>query len=379
MYMKKLIVIILCLICIGVSGVYARSGGGGHSFHSSSHGFGGRSSGRSLFGKSSSRGFGTKNFGHVNASKIGGGARGVRSFSKGGAKAFASGKRSASSRYVGKSFAKAKTISSSKTARHPFHIHYSRPVYFVNPYYHHYYGGSMMRHDTAVVDTNAFHGFGKGTSGGAGASQRNFASQANQAKKDSTDIMDIQPINYLSDFAGVIPFPEQMKINSMIRRYKKQTGVEMAVVILPTLGEEVDIDDYAQLLFDKWGIGEKDINNGVLILITTEDKMLRLQPGYGLEELLTDADSRAIEDANIIPSLKNDKWNDGVLGGVNAIIKKFGTATIEATKQAYADKKAKEEAEREKMVGNVLIFIAIAGLIYLMVAVARKKRNRTIY
>ena len=159
----------------------------------------------------------------------------------------------------------------------------------------------------------------------------------------------------------------------MIRRYKKQTGVEMAIVILPTLGDEVDIDEYAQLLFDKWGIGEKDINNGVLLLITTEDKMLRLQPGYGLEELLTDAYSRRIEDQSIVPFLKNEKWSAGVFGGVNAIIKKFGTGTLEATKQAYAQKKAKEEQEMKDNVFTVMVWLLCIGVIVFVVGMGIKR------
>ena len=190
--------------------------------------------------------------------------------------------------------------------------------------------------------------------------------------------MDIQPINYLSDFSGVIPDQDEPKINLLIRQYKKITGVEIAIVILPTLGEEVDIDEYAQLLFDRWGIGEQDINNGVLLIITTEDGMLRLQPGYGLEDLLTDADSRKIEDDSIVPALTNEKWENGVVSAIDCITKKFGNASIDSLKQAYKEKKAKEEKEFEEQVFKIIKWTMIIIILFVfafLISNRRKKKN----
>ena len=310
---------------------------------------------------------------HLNASKIGGGAKGIRTFKPKLAKAGTKTSPRSPQKYQGKPFTKAKTIRTSKTAHHAVEITYTRPIYFVSPYYH--YMGMYTCDTTHVVsDTNAFPGFGKGKSGGAGASQR-FAVAKTKAKNDSIDIMDIEPINYLSDFSGVIPDADQRKINSMIRQYKKQTGVEIAIVLLPTLGEEVDMDQYIQLLFDRWGVGEKDINNGVLLLITTEDGMLRLQPGYGLEGIMTDYDSRHIEDSVIVPALDGEKWENGVLSAIHAITTKFGCGTIEATKQAYLAKKVKEEREFKYRLYTAVEWFVLAVLV-IIIGVIIKRRTK---
>ena len=337
--MKKRIVFLVIMCFLRIYDSYSKGGmSGGHSSCSHSSSYGSSSHGSSY---------------HISESHS---TREVRSFShesNGIGKSF--------SRYYGKSFAKSKTITSSGKSHHEVSIQYSKPVYFYNPYYHFYYYHPILfhNHDSTAIDTNAFNGFGKGRSGGAGASERNFGGEEIKTKKDSMDIMDIQPINYLSDFSGVIPDADEPKINSMIRQYKKKTGVEIAVVIIPTLGEEVNIDDYAQLLFDHWGIGEKDINNGVLILITTEDGMMRIQSGYGLEEILTDAGSRDIEDEIMIPQLTNKKWEAGIINGITAIITKFGSGPIESTKNAYKVKHEKEREDDRNLMIAVLFLIVI--------------------
>lgn len=227
------------------------------------------------------------------------GRTGVRSFSK-------TGTPKSTAKYIGKPLAKPRTVSTSarysKYSRHSVSYTYTRPVRFYNPYLTYYLltqgNNGYYPNQPAVVDTNAFPGFGNGKSGGAGASVSNIGTGK---MVDTLDVAELQPINYLSDYAQIIPDNDEPRINSMIRQYKKLTGIEIAILTVPTLGDEIDIDSYTQVIFDQWGIGEAGENNGILIVISSVDELLRLQPGYGLEELLTDADSRHIEDTYMVP------------------------------------------------------------------------------
>lgn len=370
--MKKIIIIVLAIVLCTIEG-YPK-GGGSHSSPRSS------SPKTSNSGKNSPKSSSTKS---TRSSRYDGGSKGsVRGFCRKSAATtgIKAGATKAPSYRYGKTFAKPKTIKTSTRAHHPVEIIYTRPVYFISPYRSYYYMGSGPS-TSPGIDTNAFPGFGKGQSGGAGASTVTKDLNHKASKDSLSDIMELQPINYVSDFAGVIPDADEPKINSMIRQYKKLTGVEIAIVTIPSLGEEVTVDDFAQLLFDKWGIGEKDINNGILLLVTTENEdgqiHLRLQPGYGLEELITDAFCRRIEDDQMVPEFSNDKWESGIIKGIAAIKKELGTSAIEATKDAYKKKKAQEAQKAKDNAFIAAIVIASIIVFIILVLISRRRwKNR---
>jgi len=249
-------------------------------------------------------------------------------------------------------------------------------TYYLLSNQHHYYDHNR---DSMRVDTTAFPGFGKGKSGGGGASATFKDSIKNHASKDTLEISELQPINYLSDYAGIIPDKDEAKINYLIRHYKKVTGVEMAVLTIPTLGDEIDLEDYAQVLFDKWGVGEENVNNGVLIIISSEDEILRVQPGYGLEELLPDAICRRIEDDIMVPLCLKDEWEPAVTGAINDVIKRLGSKTIDIMKQELADRKKKEHQEMMNTLYTCLKVLAGLAFVILIWKLVRRKDRREVW
>ncbi len=361
--MKKTIVLIFLFIFNCQTDMFAKVGGGissgarSSSFRSSSY----RSSSSSskIRSSSSSSSSKTTRVSSKNYSKVGsGGSRGIRSFKK-----TSTSTKSISKYTSSKPFAKPKTITTSKYAHHQVSFVYTRPVIFYNPYYYHSSYHSY-RPDSAKVDTTAFPGFGKGKSGGAGASASFADSLQKHTSKDTLEITDLQPINYLSDYASIIPDKDEAKINSIIRHYKKKTGVEIAVLTIPTLGDEIDMEDYIQVIFDKWGVGESGVNNGVLMIISSEDEILRIQPGYGMEEFLPDITCRQIEDEITIPLCEKEQWEEAVTSSVNDIIKRLGDKPVEIMKQELAARKKKQH---EEMMNVMYITFEVLGVFALAI------------
>jgi len=372
--MKKFLILLLSVFVLSQAETFAKSGGGGSSRSGSS------SSSRSVRSSSTpSRGTAysrnpSVNGNNKNAAKIGNsGSKSVRTFQK----PTASQPKSIT-KYVGKPFTAPKTITTSKNSLHAVSYTYTRPVRFSNPYLIYYYlpsHSSTYHSDSARVDTTAFPGFGKGKAGGAGASISFADSLQKHSSRDTLEISELQPINYLSDYAGIIPDKDEARINYLIRHYKKVTGVEMAVLTIPTLGDEIDLEDYAQVLFDKWGIGEAGVNNGILILISSEDEILRVQPGYGLEEFLPDMTCREIEDNIMVPLCQKDEWEPAVTGAISSIIKTMGDKPIEIMKAELAERKKKEHQE---MIDNLYIFVKVVGalaiVVLILLLIFKKKR-----
>ena len=92
-----------------------------------------------------------------------------------------------------------------------------------------------------------------------------------------------------------------------------------SVVTVPTLDDR-PISEYANELFRTWGIGDKQLNNGVLLLISKEPRKLRIEVGYGLEGALPDGLTGQIRDEQIVPALKKNDYDEGVLQGYEALV-----------------------------------------------------------
>ncbi len=97
------------------------------------------------------------------------------------------------------------------------------------------------------------------------------------------------------------------------------TGAQVAVAMIPTLGTD-SIEDAALSIFRTWGIGSREKNNGILLLIALEDKKMRIEVGYGLEGALPDAVAGRIIRDIIAPRFKENNFDQGVLDGFNAIM-----------------------------------------------------------
>lgn len=103
----------------------------------------------------------------------------------------------------------------------------------------------------------------------------------------AADFGALKPDGYVSDFARVLDPGTVSQLNEYCKRVQDSTKAEIAIVTLPTLEGE-PVEDVANLLFRKWGIGQKGENNGALLLLVINDRKSRLELGYGLEPILPD-------------------------------------------------------------------------------------------
>lgn len=123
--------------------------------------------------------------------------------------------------------------------------------------------------------------------------------------------------SWIHDGAGVIG-PRKADIDRVLDKLEADTGAEVAVVTLPTIGDAVP-KDFATELFNAWGVGKKGEDNGVLILHVIDQRRVEIETGYGVESVLTDARAKSIIDRVTIPFFKADSFADGHYETVLAI------------------------------------------------------------
>lgn len=119
---------------------------------------------------------------------------------------------------------------------------------------------------------------------------------------------------FVNDYAGVLTEETKNYIIQTNAELQQKTGAQIVVVTVKSL-EGQSIEEYATELFRKFGIGDSQKNNGVLLLCSTGDRLFRIEVGYGLEGTLTDGKTGRIQDQYIIPYLKNNNYNDGIKNG----------------------------------------------------------------
>ena len=124
---------------------------------------------------------------------------------------------------------------------------------------------------------------------------------------------------YVTDPSAILSTAARDSINLMLGQLEKGSGIEVAVVMLPSIGDD-DIFDFAHNLFRKWGIGKKKENNGLLVLFVMDQHKVRFTTGYGLEGALTDALSKRIQMNEMVPAFKEGKWDEGMVKGVRATV-----------------------------------------------------------
>ncbi|MEB0075247.1 TPM domain-containing protein, partial [Pseudomonas sp. CCI1.4] len=123
------------------------------------------------------------------------------------------------------------------------------------------------------------------------------------------------------------------QLTQTLQAHEKATGEQVVVVTVPDL-QGTPIEDFGYQLGRAWGIGQKDKNNGALLIIARDDRKLRIEVGYGLEDRLTDAQSSVIINQVITPAFKAGNYNQGISDGVGAILQVLGGVPL--AEPAYA-------------------------------------------
>jgi uncharacterized protein len=127
-----------------------------------------------------------------------------------------------------------------------------------------------------------------------------------------------KPKQLVNDYANILSSNEVSQLENRLVKYDETTSTQIAVVILKSLDGD-DIFDYSQRLAESWGIGGAENNNGVLMLISIDDRKLRIHTGYGTEGAIPDAIAKRIIENEIKPAFKANQYAVGINAGIDAM------------------------------------------------------------
>lgn len=169
----------------------------------------------------------------------------------------------------------------------------------------------------------------------------------------------------VNDYAGILSSQTVAELERQLRDHEMKTSNQVAVLTMSSL-EGTSIEEFSLKVAESWKLGQKEKDNGVLLLIARDDRKLRIEVGEGLEGFLTDARSSQIIRHEIVPHFKKGDYDSGVRAGVAAIL-----GTIEGTyvaEEEEFDGAFESFGERAIALG---IFTFVVGM-FTLVALAQK-------
>lgn len=161
----------------------------------------------------------------------------------------------------------------------------------------------------------------------------------------------------VNDFAGIIPSPYENELTALTKEVLQKTGTAVVIVTLPTIGD-ADYTEYANRLYEHWGIGKKGEDRGVLIFLTLKERKIRIEVGYGLEGIIPDGLAGEILDKYMLPYLSKGDFGKGFLMGtyaVSLIIAK--DAGIELTGKAVSLTRRSRSKKKVGLIGLLPLLI----------------------
>lgn len=161
------------------------------------------------------------------------------------------------------------------------------------------------------------------------------------------------------DDAHILSPDVQAQLTQKLADLEQRTSRQLVVVTLPSL-QGYEIEDYGYQLGRAWGIGQKKLNNGVLFIIAPNEHRMRIEVGYGLEPILTDALSSVILNTAVLPKFKSGDMQGGVVDGTNAIVEQLLLdAPAAKARVAQAEQQAKDRDSGSGLDPGTVIFIII--------------------
>jgi uncharacterized protein len=167
------------------------------------------------------------------------------------------------------------------------------------------------------------------------------------------------------DDAGIFDADQEMTLDKKLANHETNTSNQIVVVTIKSL-DGYDISDYGYQLGRHWGIGQKDKNNGVLLIIAPNERKVRIEVGYGLEGALPDATAKTIIQNDILPFFKKGNYYDGVNSGIDKI--------LSAIKGEYTLAKSTDQDSAIGFILFTMLFIVIVFINAMPKGEDRKKR-----
>jgi len=176
---------------------------------------------------------------------------------------------------------------------------------------------------------------------------------------------------YFNDYADVVPAAAADQLNAKLEDFERTSSCQVVVAVFPKMQSASALEDYTHRLATAWKIGQQDKNNGIGLFVFIQDRLMRIEVGYGLEGALPDALAKRIIEDEIKPHFKRGDYAAGLNAGVDAI--------VQATRGEYKGR-GKTHADSQNQAILVFCFWIVFLILFPLLRLSVRLRPRgTLY
>jgi uncharacterized protein len=191
-----------------------------------------------------------------------------------------------------------------------------------------------------------------------------WAQQPDDAPPDSAAIP--AAAGFVNDHAGLLDEPTRARLEAFLDQVRRKTGAEFAILAVPTTAP-LTPDEYKVRVFQRWGLGRRGVDDGLLMLIARQEREVKFETGYGLEGTLPDGFQSRIFRQEMMPRFQAGDFGGGVVAGTLAIANRIAaekgvTLTWDGRELRYRERRALPR-------GAVSFFTMLALFIALMILI----------
>jgi len=183
----------------------------------------------------------------------------------------------------------------------------------------------------------------------------------------------------VTDAANIIPADQKAALEAKLQALKQQNGRQLVVATIPDL-QGYDIADYGYQLGRNWGVGLKGVDNGAILIVAPKEHKVRVEVGYGLEPVLTDAFSSVVIQQAIVPRFKGGDMAGGISAGVDALVQQLSLPDDQAKAKMDAAVAAYDKQHARRSGGHIpfgaIIWIVIVAVVIISHIGRRASRGR---
>ena len=153
-----------------------------------------------------------------------------------------------------------------------------------------------------------------------------------------------RPEGYVNDHAGLLSEREKARLDSLLRRFEAETTNQVVLLVIPSLEGE-SLEEFSMRVAEAWKPGRKGRDNGVIFLVAVNDRKARIEVGYGLEGVLTDAQSGRILRNLVFPAFREGDYSGGIQAGLVGILQSIqGEFPAQPVRQMAPSRQARAKA-----------------------------------
>jgi uncharacterized protein len=181
------------------------------------------------------------------------------------------------------------------------------------------------------------------------------------------------PARWFTDTAGLVSPTEGDLLNAKLQQFEQSSGAQFIIYTFPTLENE-SLEDFTLRCAERWKVGQKKYDNGLILFIFSKERKARFEVGYGLEGSVTDAVSSRVIREQLAPAFQQGQYGRGLSAAADAIIARIrgGEAAVPPLQQTGGQS---QESDGEGTGVQALIFILFVFFVFVLPMLARSRRR----